>query len=77
MRRENAWICGVWGAAPFLRDRIRTPPHSAMRICSFFRMRDEMGGSTGNSLTARSSQFAGIRSGSASPPALCALRKGA
>ena len=46
VRRENTWICGAWGPAPFLRD-----PHPAaerysrraMRICSFFRMHDEMG----------------------------------
>jgi len=28
VRRENAWICGAWGPAPFLRDRIHTPLQS-------------------------------------------------
>ena len=29
VRRENTWICGAWGPAPFLRDRICTPLQSA------------------------------------------------
>ena len=48
VRRENTWICGAWGAGSFFT---RPHPHPAaerysrraMRICSFFRMRDEMG----------------------------------